>query len=189
MTFIFFLIFAYLLGSVPFGIFFGMGLDGKDPRHFGSRNIGMTNVWRSSGASAGLLTLLCDALKASLVICLCPTAWSDHQLAWIGFAVAFGHCYSAYLNFSGGKGVATAAGVLLVLSPSLFALSLTVWISLRLLTGTSSQASLAAVGIICLSSFWLWPTSLWPLFTLLGMIVFRHRSNIERLRTGHELQA
>ncbi|MEC8382620.1 MAG: glycerol-3-phosphate 1-O-acyltransferase PlsY [Myxococcota bacterium] len=187
MTFLFYLCSAYLIGSIPFGVFWSMGLSGRDPRQLGSHNIGMTNVWRVSGPYPGGLTLICDVFKSALLIWMCPSEWTPDQLAWIGLMAVLGHCYSAYLNFSGGKGVATAAGVLLSLSSGMFAISIGVWIAVRLMTGASSIASLTAVLVCCMSSFWLWPASMWPLFIILGIISVRHRDNIVRIRDGTEL--
>ena len=187
MTFIFFMCSAYLIGSIPFGIFWGIGLSGKDPRQHGSHNIGMSNVWRVSGPVPGALTLLCDALKSAIIIWISPSDWSADQLAWIGLMAVLGHCYSAYLSFKGGKGVATASGVLLSISTNLFLISSCIWLLVRLTSGASSIASLSAVLVCSVASIWLWPASIWPLLIIFGVIAIRHKDNINRIQKGTEL--
>src|SRR5271169_2107289 len=110
---------GYLLGSIPFGLIFAKILGGKDVRTAGSGNIGATNVSRVAGPLAGILTLLLDAAKGYAAVLLAARL-SDDTAMWLviaGFSALLGHCYPVWLRFKGGKGVATAAGVFLALSP------------------------------------------------------------------------
>ena len=110
---------AYLLGSIPFGLLLAKLLGGLDVRKAGSGNIGATNVARAAGPLAGILTLLLDAAKGAVAILLAERL-SGGSATWMmiaAMASLVGHCYPIWLNFRGGKGVATAAGFFIVLSP------------------------------------------------------------------------
>jgi acyl phosphate:glycerol-3-phosphate acyltransferase len=179
---------AYLLGSVPFGLLITRALGGPDPRHGGSGNIGATNVTRLAGRWAGVATLFLDAAKGALPMGLALHYLPDWPAAAVGLAAFLGHIFPLYLRFKGGKGVATALGVLAAVSPltllaTLGVLALAAWWS-----GHVSVGSLAG----CASSpLWL---ALWghglPL-TLMALamalvVLWRHRDNIARLRQGQE---
>ena len=110
---------AYLLGSIPFGLLLGKLFGGADVRKTGSGNIGATNVARVAGPLAGIFTLLLDAAKGALAVVLAARL-SDQSSTWMiiaGLCALVGHCFPIWLGFHGGKGVATAAGVFLVLCP------------------------------------------------------------------------
>src|SRR5262250_3329203 len=127
---------AYLLGSIPFGLMLTKIFGGKDVRKSGSGNIGATNVARVAGPSAGILTLLLDAAKGAFAVWL-ASHYTNHGAAAMmlaGVAALFGHCFPIWLNFKGGKGVATALGVFLMLAPlaaaaavALFVLVVLMW--------------------------------------------------------------
>ena len=113
---------AYLLGSIPFGLLLGKLFGAADVRNAGSGNIGATNVLRVAGPLAGMLTLLLDAAKGALAVFL-AARFSNESATWMmiaGLCVLAGHCFPIWLGFRGGKGVATAAGVFLVLCPLAF---------------------------------------------------------------------
>src|SRR5882672_5353780 len=113
---------AYLLGSIPFGLSMGKLFGAADIRKAGSGNIGATNVARVAGPFAGILTLLLDAAKGAFAVILAARL-SDQSSTWTmiaGLCALLGHCFPIWLGFHGGKGVATAAGVFLVLSPPAF---------------------------------------------------------------------
>ena len=114
----FFIIAAYLLGAVPFGLLFGK-LAGTDVRQFGSKNIGATNVYRVAGRKLGIITLVGDCLKGVIPLLIAQQGFhlTESGIALVALAAFIGHCYPVYLGFKGGKGVATALGVFLVLSP------------------------------------------------------------------------
>lgn len=188
--FVLFLLASYLIGAIPTGVILTRLIGGGDVRQAGSGNIGATNVYRTFGRRLGVLTLIGDCLKG-LVPVLCAAALlhlPDLQLGTVALAVFLGHCYPVYLGFKGGKGVATALGVFLVLSPvavlaafGVFALVLWKW----------RYVSLASISAACAIPFLglLTERSL-PLFvaTLLiaAVVVLRHRANIQRLREGTE---
>ncbi len=182
---------AYLLGSVPFGLFFGRKFGGGiDVRTVGSGNIGATNVLRSAGKKAALLTLLADCLKG-----LVPVAIAGRLSlgGWVpvltGVAAVLGHTYPLYLGFRGGKGVATSFGVMLAVSPGYGALCLLSWAITASIWRYSSLAGLVAFALYPLLTIAAdsdeRPRGALALF-LFGMIYYRHRENIKRLLAGRE---
>ncbi len=192
---------AYLLGAVPFGLLAGF-CRGIDVRRLGSGNIGATNVFRTAGKPAGLATLLLDAAKGFTAVALLPGlaaivggfTLGDEWRLLFGVAAVAGHNWPVYLRFKGGKGVATAMGVLLGLDALLTLAGGLVWVVCLLLTGYVSVASMTAALVV---TGWAWVrhgTLAWsvnnafPLVTTLlaAAILFRHRSNINRLLSGRE---
>ncbi len=210
---------AYLLGAVPFGLLFGK-MAGVDVRSAGSGNIGATNVGRLLGKKLGLLTLLADMAKGVVPMLLASrlTAGEEtgHYLVILCAAAAFlGHLYPVWLGFKGGKGVATALGVFLYLTPSAALGTGAVFLLVLLNWGYVSLASLSAA-LLLPGLIWLFyggllggeaagpaaevsPAGLWGLFTahpawpeallallLAGLIWYKHRDNIARLLRGEE---
>jgi glycerol-3-phosphate acyltransferase PlsY len=183
-----FVIAAYLLGSVPTGLLLGKVL-GVDIRTTGSGNIGATNVYRTLGRKLGVITLLGDCLKG--LIPVLTAQWfglTDFWIAAVGFAAFFGHVYTIFLGFKGGKGVATALGVFLGASPlavlasfGVFALVLVKW---RYISLASISAAAAMPLIVALID----PRPHIIAMTLLiaVLVIGKHRDNIGRLRTGTE---
>lgn len=193
---------AYLVGSIPFGLIVARIAKGVDIRTVGSGNIGATNVARSIGKGWGLFVLALDAFKGLLPTLFFPllTTAGDHQSfihlqVMCGLAAIVGHMFPCWLRFRGGKGVATALGVVAVLAPmssliaaAAFALSLAIW---RIV---SLGSILAAVSFAASALWRLWPTPFstesWSLaaFSLAIplLIIVRHRSNIARLLKGEE---
>jgi glycerol-3-phosphate acyltransferase PlsY len=180
---------AYLMGSVPFAYLLARRWGAPDLRLVGSGNVGAANVLRASGVTAGLLVALLDISKGAASVLLAErfsTAPSASALA--GLAAIVGHIYPVWLRFRGGKGVATACGVFAVLTPAAIPTALgmfivTVWVTKYVSLG-SIVASIAlpplayAVG----SS----PAIVTAAGIAAGLIVFRHRSNLARLRAGTE---
>jgi glycerol-3-phosphate acyltransferase PlsY len=183
------LFFAFLIGGVPFGLILGMLLRGVDVRTQGSGNIGATNVARVVGWKLGVATLVLDAAKGAL-----PMLWVAHHfeqpwmLPAIGLVAVLGHCYSPWLEFQGGKGVATAAGVMLVVSPPATLLALICWGAAYALTRKSSIGALTAILAIQIG-LWIFMPGWW-LFGLLiaAILLLRHRENLQRLVAGTELK-
>ncbi|MGH8736594.1 MAG: glycerol-3-phosphate 1-O-acyltransferase PlsY [Burkholderiales bacterium] len=184
---------AYLLGSVSFGIVVSRALALPDPRSYGSKNPGATNVLRSGSKSAAVLTLLGDAGKGVLAVWLADalsgSAAVDGLTAPLaGLAVFAGHLYPAFYRFRGGKGVATAAGVLLGFDPSLGLATVATWIVFVLFFRISSLAALAAALFAPFYAWWLF--GLRPLVAVVLaialLLVWRHRANIGRLLAGAE---
>jgi len=180
-------ILAYLLGSLSFAILLSRLAGGPDPRASGSGNPGATNMLRVAGKKLAVMTLIGDLFKGLLPILIAKLlGLSLHQQAWIGLAAVVGHLYPLYFRFRGGKGVATAAGMLLGLYPPAALLALAAWALVFLLTRTSSLASLIATPLTLPLLAWQQPAALLPACVLTGLIVWRHRNNLRDLFAGRE---
>ncbi|WJN60058.1 acyl-phosphate glycerol 3-phosphate acyltransferase [Pseudomonas sp. SO81] len=178
---------AYLLGSLSFAILLSHLSGGPDPRASGSGNPGATNMLRVAGKKLAVLTLLGDLLKGLLPVLVAYLLGLDiQQQAWIGLAAVVGHLYPLYFRFQGGKGVATAAGMLLGLYPPAALLALAAWALTFYLTRTSSLASLIATPLTLPLLAWQQPAALLPMCVLTGLIVWRHRGNLRDLMAGRE---
>jgi|SRR5215470_14619907 glycerol-3-phosphate acyltransferase PlsY len=181
-------IFSYLLGSVPSGFIIGK-LSGLDVRKAGSGNIGATNVARVIGKGGGLLTLLADTAKGLIpVLAARQMALSDPLTALIGVAAFLGHLYPIFLKFKGGKGVATALGVLLALAPAATVVLMVVFAGVAFTTRIVSLSSMAAAmaAPLVLWLFYYPPASILMSAFMAAMIVLRHYANIQRLLDGTE---
>jgi glycerol-3-phosphate acyltransferase PlsY len=186
---------AYLLGSIPFGLLLGRFFGGADVRKVGSGNIGATNVARAAGPLAGILTLLLDAGKGALAVVLAARLSNDSAL-WMmiaGLCVLLGHCFPIWLGFRGGKGVATAAGVFLVLSPLAFLCAAIVFVLVVLYWRFVSLGSISAAAAMPLLIYFFWaPHHAPPYVVTFGslaaaaLIVYKHDANIQRLVQGDE---
>lgn len=180
---------AYLLGSVSFGILISRAFGLPDPRTVGSGNPGATNVLRSGKKAAAILTLLGDAAKGWLAVSL---ALHYGLAAWLVCAVALavflGHLYPVYYGFKGGKGVATALGVLLAISPWLGLCVLLTWLLVFALWRYSSLAALAAAGMSPVFALLLLQYRGYAVMAaVLALFMFwRHRNNIRKLLNGTE---
>lgn len=180
-------ILAYLLGSLSFAILLSRVFGTADPRAEGSGNPGATNMLRVAGKRLAILTLMGDLLKGLLPVLIARLFNLDLQeQAWIGLAAVLGHLYPLYFNFRGGKGVATAAGMLLGLYPPAALLALSAWVLTFYLTRTSSLASLIATPLTLPLLAWQQPAALLPMSALCGLIVWRHRGNLRDLFAGRE---
>lgn len=182
---------AYLLGSIPFGYIIVRLRTGSDVRSSGSGNIGATNVLRTAGLAAGILTLLLDIAKGCAAV-LVASHLTGGDALWTSasaVAVILGHGYPVFLRFKGGKAVATTFGAFLVLAPSAIAAVAVVFAVALALTRVVSLSSVLAGG--------LFPVAVWliahPPFPVIyaslfagAFIVYRHRENLERLRQGTE---
>lgn len=181
---------SYLLGAVPFGLLFGRIFSGIDIRRTGSGNIGATNVLRSAGKTAALLTLIADMLKGTASVVLIRYFTDSHLTAAVAGAMAIiGHNFPIYLKFKGGKGVATGFGVILGMTPIVGIFSLLIWISVALIWKYSSLSALIAFAAYPLFIFLLYPgdrvLGVLSLF-IAGLVYVRHRENIKRLLAGTE---
>lgn len=180
-------ILAYLLGSLSFAILLSRLAGRADPRISGSGNPGATNMLRVAGRKLAILTLLGDLLKGLLPVLLAKLlGFSLQQQAWLGLAAVIGHLYPLYFRFRGGKGVATAAGMLLGLYPPAALLAIAAWLLTFILTRTSSLAALIATPLTLPLLAWQQPAALLPMCGLCGLIVWRHRSNLRDLFAGRE---
>jgi glycerol-3-phosphate acyltransferase PlsY len=186
---------AYLLGSIPFGLLLGKLFGAADVRTEGSGNIGATNVARVAGPIAGILTLLLDAAKGALAVVLAARL-SDQSSTWMmiaGLCALVGHCYPIWLGFHGGKGVATAAGVFLVLSPLAFLAAAILFFLVVLYWRFVSLGSISAAAAMPLLIYFFWaPHHAPPYAVTFGslaaalLIVYKHDANIQRLVQGDE---
>lgn len=180
-------VFAYLLGSLSFAIVLSRLNGSPDPRMSGSGNAGATNMLRLAGRKLAILTLLGDLCKGLMPVLLAQLAGLDQQQqAWIGFCAVLGHLFPLYFRFRGGKGVATAAGVLLGLYPPAALLAICTWLLTFYLTRTSSLAALIATPLTLPLLAWREPEALLPMTLLTLFIVWRHRGNLRDLFAGRE---
>jgi len=180
---------GYLLGSVPFAVIVSRAFRLADPRSFGSGNPGATNVLRSGNKAAALLTLLGDATKGWLAMfAAAKVGAGDTAVAVAGLAAFLGHVFPFTLGFRGGKGVATAVGVLLGFSAALAGATAAVWLTVVVFTRYSSLAALAAAAAAPVLTWWLMGrTDVTVAVTFMCMVlVYRHKSNIRKLLAGSE---
>ena len=184
---------AYLLGSIPFAVVSSRLFGLADPRSYGSKNPGATNVLRSGNKIAAATTLLGDLAKGWLAVFLARKYGADYGLkeAYVGLvalAVFFGHLYPVFLKFKGGKGVATAAGVLLAIDPRLGLATLATWLIVLYALRYSSLAALVAAAAAPLFAFFLWGSNVLLLTVcIIAMaLIGKHWSNLQRLMAGAE---
>lgn len=179
---------AYLLGSVPFAVISSRLFGLADPRTYGSGNPGATNVLRSGNRKAALVTLIGDAGKGAVAVLAARAAgFSEFETGLVALAVFIGHLYPVFLKFKGGKGVATAGGVLLALSCWVGLAVIATWV---LVAKISRYSSLAALCAALSAPFWLWlledDGALGTVILLAALLIVSHRSNIARLMAGKE---
>lgn len=182
---------AYFIGGFPFGYWFVRLRLGKDIRTMGSGNIGATNVHRTAGGTAGLIVLLLDILKGLLAVYIASaiTHGDAIAVALAATAVVVGHCYPALLKFRGGKAVACFIGAFGFIAPQALALTALVFLAV---VGLTRHISLGSIIGVFLFPIILWNLSHPPLPLLYAsafdaaLIIYRHRSNIVRLRAGSE---
>lgn len=182
-------IISYLIGSFPSGIVIGRIFYHKDIRQYGSGNIGTTNTFRVLGKLPGTIVLILDILKGTVATCL--PLWfgypHNYLMLLVGIAAVLGHCYSVFLKFTGGKAVATSAGILLAYNPLFFLIAIAIFLVIMLLSSMVSVASIIGSILIVLASLFYKD----PLFTLFlavlaSLLIFRHRTNIVRIKDGDE---
>jgi glycerol-3-phosphate acyltransferase PlsY len=181
------LLVGYGLGSIPFGLLLTRWSGAGDIRRIGSGNIGATNVLRTGRKSLALATLLLDLAKGGLPAAL-GHAWFGPDVAVLaGGGAILGHCFPVWLGFRGGKGVATAAGVVLGLTPLVFLVILAAFVAVVAATRLVSLGSLVAAGLSPVAAWLLGHPQAAELYLLVaGLVVFKHRGNIGRLLRGEE---
>lgn len=183
------ILFGYLLGGIPFGVVVSKSMGLPDPRTVGSKNVGFTNVLRVSGKKAGILTLAGDMGKGWV---LGYAATQLYQAEWaillVAIAPFIGHLYSPFLKFTGGKGVATALGSVLGVAPLIGLMLLLAWIGAVVVWRYSSGGALTAFALFPVIAAFVRPTAGFILFSVVisGLIVIKHKGNIERLWKGTE---
>ena len=182
---------AYLVGGIPFGYLLVRLKTGQDVRSLGSGNIGATNVLRTTGRSVAIATLLLDIAKGFFAVWLAAllTGHSDLWMSAAALAVMAGHSYPPFLKFRGGKAVASFIGAFLCLTPVPLAATLAIFVPVVAVTRQISMGSIVAAGSLPLA-VWLilHPTAPVLIASLVAaaFIVYRHSSNIERIRAGTE---
>ena len=190
-----FFIAAYLIGGIPFGLLLAKKFAGVDIKSSGSGSIGATNVLRVVKESnaplakkLGIATLALDALKGVLVLVAAYfTGLSEATLWGIAVLAVIGHCFSPYLNFEGGKGIATGMGVMMFMLPYETTIALVVWAVLAKTVKISSISSLTGLAALLISSFYIHPQIAHAPILFIGFILYyKHIPNIIRLLKGEE---
>ncbi|MFN9279023.1 MAG: glycerol-3-phosphate 1-O-acyltransferase PlsY [Betaproteobacteria bacterium] len=184
---------SYLVGSLSFAVIVSRLMGLADPRSYGSGNPGATNVLRSGNKAAALLTLAFDALKGYLPV-MAALLWQERLglgpfvIAMVGLAAFLGHLWPVFFRFQGGKGVATAAGVLLALNPVLGAATLASWLLIAVFFRYSSLASLVAAAFAPFFQLLIWGVKpvLLCIVPMSLLLVWRHGPNIRKLLAGTE---
>ncbi|MBN9408618.1 MAG: glycerol-3-phosphate 1-O-acyltransferase PlsY [Burkholderiales bacterium] len=189
---------AYLLGSLSFAVIVTRLMGLKDPRTYGSKNPGATNVLRSGNKAAAVVTLLLDAAKGWVAVVLAEVFGPQFGLGYgtvglVGLAAFLGHLYPVFFRFQGGKGVATAAGVLLGISPWLGLATLATWVIIAVFFRYSSLASIVAA-VFAPFFFLLGDGAVWYadprvaacIVVMSALLLYRHRENMARLLQGKE---
>lgn len=191
------MIVAYLLGSIPSGVWIGKMFFHKDIRKFGSGNTGTTNTFRVLGKKAGIVVLLMDILKGTLATCLPYLFGLSINPLLFGVCAVLGHTFPIFAGFKGGKAVATSAGMLLGYNPVFFLYSVIIFIIVLYITSMVSLSSMISATLITMSTFFLpyiapsilpqfdWLLSLIAV-ALTTFIFVRHRENIGRIKNGTE---
>jgi glycerol-3-phosphate acyltransferase PlsY len=189
---------AYLIGSLSFAVIVSRVMGLSDPRSYGSQNPGATNVLRSGNKQAAIATLLCDALKGYLPVLLVKLfgpefGLDDRAVAWVAIAAFVGHLWPVFFGFKGGKGVATAAGILFGVEPLLGLATMSTWVIVAFFSRYSSLAALAAS--LFAPAYYLFgdqlawqtnPAELLALAVMSALLLMRHKDNITRLVSGQE---
>ncbi len=194
---IFLALFGYLLGSIPTGLLLTRLFSGVDPRKAGSRNIGATNVFRTSGKTLGILTLIGDMSKGWIPVWIglqwgITDQWgvtADQWIALIGLSPLLGHVFSIFLGFRGGKGVATAVGIYLSISPIAVLIELFLFAGILWKWKYISLGSITcALTIPILIAYFRSDAQVYFIMSVIiaGLILYRHQSNISRLLQGTE---
>jgi glycerol-3-phosphate acyltransferase PlsY len=189
---------SYACGSLSFAVLVSRVMGLQDPRTYGSGNPGATNVLRSGSKKAAILTLLLDALKGFVPVLLVRwfyphSEWSAWAVAAVGLAAFVGHLWPVFFGFKGGKGVATAAGVIFGFDWALGLIVMLCWIAVAWAFRYSSLAALVSA-IFAPLAYYLGQYELWmphmpirlALIVMAALLVYRHRENIQRLRAGTE---
>ena len=184
---------GYLIGSLSFAVIISRAMGLSDPRNYGSGNPGATNVLRSGNKAAAVLTLVFDALKGYLPVLAVllwgePYGLGEGTAALAGLGAFLGHLWPVFFRFKGGKGVATAAGVILALNPILGAATLVTWLIIAYFSRFSSLASLVSAGFAPVYEMLIWGTGpIVGVLVVMGLLlVWRHSANIKKLLNGTE---
>ena len=188
-TFIIGALVAYLLGSIPSGLWIGQYFFQKDIRQFGSGNLGSTNAFRVLGTKAGSIVLFCDVFKGFLAMILAMTVFKQESLSplWIASFAVIGHTFPLFASFKGGKAVATFAGMILAYQPLLLLYGLIIFLALLAITRMVSLTAMLTItaGVLLSLLFNDWTLTAFALAIDI-FIIYRHRSNIQSIFNGTE---
>lgn len=178
---------AYLLGSIPSGLWIGQHFYNKDIRQLGSGNIDTTNTYRVLGPKAGTVVLVMDILKGTLAASQPYLFHSNINPLLIGIFASLGHTVSIFDHFHGGKAVATSAGILLAYNPPMFLLASAIFVAVLLITSMASAASIIGITSIFVIALVMHDYILATVAGILtAVVIYRHRSNINRIIHGQE---
>lgn len=180
---------GHLCGSIPSGLWIVQALHGIDIRNYGSKNIGTTNVFRTVGPKTAVMVLLADAFKGILAVWLVSAYFHNPVLDVVtALGALLGHNYSVFLGFKGGKGVATALGLLVFLMPKAAPCSFGVWLVLVLATRYVSLGSIVAAIVTPFLAWYMEYPLAYVIFSVIAafFVVLRHKENIQRLLSGTE---
>jgi len=184
---------GYLIGSLSFAVIISRVMGLSDPRSYGSGNPGATNVLRSGNKAAAILTLVLDALKGYVPVLAVlvwgrPLGLAEGTASLVGLAAFLGHLWPVFFRFQGGKGVATAAGVIFALNPLLGLATLATWLIIAWFSRYSSLAAIVSSAFAPVYQMLIWeagPEAL-VLFAMALLLVWRHQANIRKLLAGTE---
>ena len=188
-----FVLAAYLIGSVSFAVVTSKFLGLPDPHSYGSGNPGATNVLRTGNRMAAVLTLVGDGAKGWLAVFLAQAfgpsfSFAEWTVPAVAVAVFAGHVFPVYHHFAGGKGVATAAGIVLALDWPMFAVLASIWLVMAVGFKISSLAALTTVALLPFGAFYVFgnaPTA-WAIVVISLLLIWRHKANIRQLLDGRE---
>ena len=188
--FIAFELFAYLCGSISFGLIISKLAKNIDIREHGSHNIGSTNVARTLGKKWGALVLLLDGMKAVVALLVVKHYYCSRELvmAFTTFVVVCGHVFPVWLKFKGGKGIACILFSLFVINPKLGILFLATWILMFLLFRISALSALTAIVITTIGSYFVSEMYFMMMIALSVLTFYKHKDNIHRILNGEELK-
>lgn len=184
---IFLLLFGYIIGSIPFGLVFTRLAGRGDIRNFGSGNIGATNVVRRAGKFWGFLTLICDIGKGALAVYI-SSLYNQELAIYVGMMAIIGHVFPIWLNFKGGKAVATSIAVWLFIDLQLGLLIIATWLVTFVLFRISSLAAIIAFTLAPIYAYFLDLDSNVQISSILvsALVLFRHKANFSRILKGEE---
>ncbi len=188
-----FVVVAYLIGSISFAVVVSWCFGLPNPHTYGSGNPGATNVLRTGRKAAAALTLIGDAAKGAIALWLARRLAPEFEvgditLAAVAFAAFIGHLFPVYFRFKGGKGVSTAAGILVALDVRIAGVALLVWLLTIFALRYSSLASIVAALAAPVATLYFlgWGSFVWMVLAMSALLLWRHRGNIERLMNGTE---
>lgn len=179
------LIIYYLVGSIPFAIIFSKIFDTLNPLEEGSKNPGATNMWRIGSKKSAILTFIFDFMKGFLTLFISNKLFGSIFNDLVIFIIV-GHCFSIFMKFKGGKGVATFFGILLFLQVKLFLITVVVWSLVFILKKTSSIAALVSLIVTLISNFLLFNSENFSINIICIFIFLMHYQNIYRILSAEE---